>query len=193
MRYRLFGFELSINADAFDNHISRSLSEMEGYFADRAAFRELRNSGNPVVYEVYEVKRPETAGELPHGLSIVHAGAVGGEYFMTKGHYHSVRDTAEIYYCLAGRGLLLMENEDGEWAAEELCPGLVVYVPPSWAHRSINTSEKEDLVTFFAYPGHAGHDYGTIAQKGFRKRVVSRNCHPEIVDNAAWSESVMAE
>ena len=43
---------------------------------------------NPVLYEVYEIKRPELAGELMYGISIVHPGKVGEEYFMTKGHFH---------------------------------------------------------------------------------------------------------
>ena len=105
---------------------------------------------------------------------------------MTKGHFHSVRATAEIYYCLHGSGVLLMENAEGDWAAETLTPGRVVYVAPYWAHRSINTGQSEDLVTFFVYPGHAGHDYATIEQRGFRKRVIARGGGFEVVDNPVW-------
>jgi glucose-6-phosphate isomerase len=149
---------------------------------DHRAFQAMLDSGDPLIYEVYENRRPEVAGELLNGLSIVHSGRVGDEYFMTKGHYHLVRDTAEIYYCLRGKGVLLMQNEAGATAVEELYPGRVVYVTPHWAHRSINTGE-EDLVTFFVYPGHAGHDYGTIDATGFRKRFVDRNGVPTLVDN----------
>src|SRR5271157_125955 len=38
-------------------------------------------------------------GRLRTGLSVVHAGRVGNEYFMTKGHFHAVIDTAETYSC----------------------------------------------------------------------------------------------
>ena len=62
----------------------------------------------------------------------------------------------------------------------------VLYVPPGWAHRSVNTGSGEDLVTFFVYPGHAGHDYGSIESQGFRKLVVERDGAPCIVDNARW-------
>jgi len=181
-----FGFDLSADAGVFDSHLRRSLSDLEGYFADVAAYRNMVDSGNPVVYEVFEIDRPQVAGEIRHGLSVVHAGAVGDEYFMTKGHYHSVRGTAEIYYCLMGRGILLMENAAGEWAAEELRPGRVVYVTPYWAHRSINVGhDEEDLITFFAYPANAGHDYDAIAGKRFRKQVLRRNGNPSVVDNPA--------
>jgi len=50
----------------------------------------------------------------------------------------------------------------------------------------VNTSPNEDLVTFFVYPGNAGHDYGTIETQGFRKLVVERNGVPVIVDNPRW-------
>jgi glucose-6-phosphate isomerase len=69
---------------------------------------------------------------------------------------------------------------------EELRPGRAVYVPPRWAHRSINTGPNEDLITFFIYPSHAGHNYSTIEQRGFRKRIIERDGRPVIVDNPHW-------
>jgi glucose-6-phosphate isomerase len=144
---------------------------------------------DPLIYEVYTNQRPEIAGELCHGITIVHPGLVGNEFFMTKGHYHAVRETAEIYYCLSGRGLMLMDTDDGDWAAEEFQPGRVVYSAPSWSHRSINTGI-DDLVLFFAFPGNAGHDYAMIEQRGFRKIVVQRNGSIEVVDNPRWSSAV---
>ena len=120
------------------------------------------------------------------GISIVHPGKVGSEYYMTKGHYHAVLDTAEIYYCLSGRGMMVMENPEGDWAVEVLIPGRVLYVNPRWAHRSVNTSMVEDLVTFYVYPGNAGHNYGTIETQGFRKLVVDAGGKPEVIDNPRW-------
>ena len=74
---------------------------------------------------------------------------------MTKGHYHTVLETAEIYYTLKGQGYMVMETPEGDWAVEKLKPGSVLYVPPRWAHRSVNIGKEEDLVMFFAYPGDA--------------------------------------
>jgi glucose-6-phosphate isomerase len=42
-------------------------------------------------------------------------------------------------------------------------------------------------VTFFAFPAHAGHDYGTIETKGFRKIVVDRGGQPIVIDNPRWA------
>jgi glucose-6-phosphate isomerase len=166
-----------------DNHITRKLSALRGQFLDQDAYNRMMEKEDQLIYEVYEVKRPEVEGEFLMGISIVHPGKVGNEFFMTKGHYHSVIDTAEIYYCMRGEGYMVMETPEGETSVEALSPGKVLYVPPRWAHRSVCTSRQEDLVTFFAYPGNAGHDYGTIEQTGFRKLVMDGEKGPEIIDN----------
>ncbi len=181
-----FGFEVLIHENRlarYDNHYQRRLSGLRGVFSDEAAYEAELAKADPVVYEVYEISRPEIAGELLHGLSVVHPGQVGTEFYMTKGHYHAVRDTAEVYYCLKGRGLMLMENEASVWAVEEFRPGRLVYVPPRWAHRSVNLSLSEDLVTLFVYPGHAGHDYGALEERGFRKLVMRNLGSYDIIDN----------
>lgn len=188
MKQRPFTFSISVPDESlseYDNHIVRRLSAMEGQYLDAQTFSSMLND-DPVLYEVYEIKRPELAGELMNGLTIVHPGKVGEEYFMTKGHFHTVLDTAEVYYCLKGEGAMVMETPEGEWAVEELHPGRVLYVPPRWAHRSVNTDPREDLVMFFIYPANAGHDYGTIEQQGFRKLVLERDSRVQIVDNPRW-------
>ncbi len=167
----------------YDNHITRRLSDMQGQYADSGNYEALLKAGNPVLYEVYEVHRPEVTGEMIQGLSIVHPGKVGDEFYMTKGHFHTVLDTAETYYCLQGSGMMVMETPEGDWAVEELQPQRVLYVPPRWAHRSVNIDSKEKLVTFFVYPADAGHDYGTIEKLGFRKLVMEKNGLAQVVDN----------
>lgn len=188
MKQRPFTFSISVpdeNLSEYDNHIVRRLSAMQGQYLDAQAFEAMLTQ-DPVLYEVHEIKRPELAGELMNGITIVHPGKVGEEYFMTKGHFHTVLDTAEIYYCLKGEGAMVMETPQGEWSVEELHSGRVLYVPPRWAHRSVNTSLREDLVMFFIYPANAGHDYGTIEQQGFRKLILEQDSRVQIVDNPRW-------
>jgi glucose-6-phosphate isomerase len=170
----------------FDNRIERRLSSMRGQYLDHASYAQLLERADVLLYEVYENVRPNQPGDLIHGVSIVHPGKVGDEYFMTKGHYHALLETAEVYYCLAGRGMMVLQTQKGDWATEELLPGRLVYVPPCWAHRSVNTADDEDLVTLFVYPANAGHDYGTIEGYGFCKRVVERDGRPVVVDNPSW-------
>lgn len=185
-----FTFSISVTdgtLSEYDHHIVRRLSAMRGQYLDEQAYTAALGQ-DPVLYEVYEIKRPELEGELTHGISIVHPGKIGDEYFMTKGHFHSLLDTAEVYYCLKGEGAMVMETPEGEWSVEELCPGRVLYVPPRWGHRSVNTGKREDLITFFIYPGNAGHDYGTVELQGFRKLVIEIDGHAQIIDNPRWRQ-----
>jgi glucose-6-phosphate isomerase len=105
---------------------------------------------------------------------------------MTKGHFHRALETAELYYCLDGEGVMVMETPEGDWAVEELRPRCVTFVPPRWAHRSVNTSLEDDLILFFIYPAHAGHDYKSIAEHGFRKLIFDCDGKYGIVDNPNW-------
>lgn len=185
---RPFAFQISplAGAPVDTRHTTRHLSDMRGYYADEACYEAMLATADLCLYEVYEIPRPETEGELLHGLSILHPGKVGDEYFMTKGHFHRVLETAEVYYCLQGEGMMVMETAAGDWAVEQLRPGRVLYVPPRWAHRSVNTARDADLITFYVYPAHAGHDYGTIETRGFRVRVIERDGVPRTVDNPRW-------
>ena len=81
---------------------------------------------------------------------------------------------------------MLMENPEGDWDALELLPGKALYVLKRYAHRSINVSPDEQLITFFVFRADAGHDYGTIETKGYRKLMVERDGKPAIIDNPNW-------
>jgi glucose-6-phosphate isomerase len=165
----------------------RKLSQMKGMFADSAAFDKTLAKGDQLIYEFYELGYPELAGDLAFGTSICYPGKIGDEYFMTKGHFHTILDTAEVYYTLSGEGCMLTENPEGDVVLHPLLPGDVVYIPKRYAHRSINTG-KVPLVTFFVFRGDAGHDYGTIETKGYRKLVVEgSDGKPKMIDNPKWA------
>lgn len=178
-------FDLKNGISKDKESTKRYLSNMKGMFADDAALDELIKKDNSLIYEFYELKLPETPGNLLFGTSIVYPGKVGSEYFMTKGHFHTILATAEVYYCLSGKGYMLMESPEGEWDAQYMTPGRAVYVPERYAHRSINVGT-EPLITFFVFRSDAGHDYGTIETKGYRKLIVEKNGSPEIIDNPKW-------
>lgn len=166
----------------------RRLSNMRGMFNDEAAFLKMLQAEDTPIYEFYELGAPEDAGDIAFGTSITYPGKVGNEYFMTKGHFHTILDTGETYICLRGHGFMLLENKGGNWNAQELKPGKAVYCPKGWAHRSINVGD-EPLVTFFAFRADAGHDYGTIETKGFRKLIVEMDGKPQIIDNPKWKQT----
>jgi glucose-6-phosphate isomerase, archaeal len=154
----------------FTRKTERRASSMRGHYADAAALEALVEAGDPVHYEVFEKPVPEEYGHLMYCISRLLPGLVGDEYFMTKGHYHSVLQTGEIYLCLRGEGFMAMKTKDGKFAAEPMKRGSMVYVPPYWAHRSVNTGS-EPLVSFCVYNAEAGHNYGDIETEGFIKRI----------------------
>lgn len=157
------------------NHLVRRASDMRGHYADEAALERLiAEKDDPLHYEVFEVPVPEEQGHLMYCISKLQSGQVGDECFMTKGHYHNVAETAEIYLGLRGRGYMAMKTADSTWKAEPMSRGRMVYVPPYWAHRSINTGD-EPLISFCVYPAEAGHNYGDIEDEGFPKRVFVRS------------------
>ena len=165
----------------------RYVSNMVSQFNDRAAAEAIVAAGDKLLYEFYELGQiPETAGDLKFGTSILYPGRVGDEYFMTKGHFHTILDTGEVYYTLSGHGAMMMETPEGEVSLLEMKPGEAVYVPPRWAHRTINTGDAP-MVSFFVYRSDAGHDYGTIEQKGYRKLLVERDGRPAMIDNPRWA------
>lgn len=184
----LVDFDLKSGLSTSKKPLQRYLSNMKGIFSDQAACDAQLAKENVLIYEFFDMGVPESSGEIAYGTSITYPGKVGDEYFMTKGHFHTLLDTAEVYYCLSGHGYMLMENPEGDWEAQELVPGKAVYVPGRYAHRSVNVSPDEPLVTFFAFPGHAGHDYGTIETQGFRKLIVERDGKPAFVDNPKWKK-----
>jgi glucose-6-phosphate isomerase len=104
---------------------------------------------------------------------------------MTKGHFHELRDRAEIYVALAGTGRLVLATEDGRHAVEPMSRGTVTYVPGGWAHRTVNVGD-EPLVFFAAYVGDAGHDYGTVEDRGFPVVVVKGDDGPEVRENSGY-------
>ena len=82
---------------------------------------------------------------------------------------------------------MLTESPEGDVVLQPLRPGTAVYVPKRYAHRSVNTGTAP-LVTFFVFRGDAGHDYGTIETKGYRKLVVEGpGGKPAMIDNPRWA------
>jgi glucose-6-phosphate isomerase len=162
--------------------VKRHLADLRGSFADTAAYEAALARGNPLLYEVTAVEPASGDGQLHYGLGILYPGKIGDEYYLTKGHYHTHRPAAEIYIGLKGEGAMILEDEaTGETRLVPLRANSAVYVPGHTAHRTVNTGT-EPLVYIGVYPSNAGHDYGAIAKKNFRKIVVQRDGQPVLID-----------
>ncbi|MFI6345582.1 glucose-6-phosphate isomerase family protein [Streptomyces sp. NPDC050560] len=145
----------------------RRMSDLEGLFRSADAWRAACDGDDPVVYEVTSSPVPELPRELPQSVTTIRPGACGGEFHMTKGHQHP-DPQGEIYLGLSGRGgLLMFDGERPEWV--DMGPGTIGYIPPGWAHRSVNTGD-EPYRFLAVYPGSAGHDYGWVLEHGMGLR-----------------------
>lgn len=162
----------------------RRLSDLRGIFADQEAYEQALAQDDPIIYTVHSIETASGDGALHYGIGTLMPGRIGDEYYMTKGHLHSWRPAAEVYIGLRGSGLMLLEHEEtGESAALPLERDGVVYVPGHTAHRTINTGA-EPLTYIGVYPARAGHDYGAIAERNFRKVVVAREGRAQVRDRA---------
>lgn len=162
--------------------LTRRMSDLEGLFADRDAWSAAVANGDPVVYSVVSSPVPEEDRELPQSITTIEPGTTGGEFWMTKGHQHP-NHQGEIYLGLNGTGgLLMFDGERTEWI--DMAPGVIGYIPPGWAHRSINVGD-EPYSFLAVYPGGAGHDYGWVLEHGMGNRVVAGEAGHDLVEYTA--------
>jgi len=162
----------------------KRLSELAGLYQDEEAFQKAAlEAGESVVYEVTDCRPEVTRGNMIFGVTRMQPGKIGNEFYLTRGHIHAVANRPEIYYCEAGRGVMLMESPEGEIRTIELTPRAMCYVPPFWIHRSVNVGA-DTLVMSFFYPADSGQDYEVIRDTGgMKSRIVAVNGGWEEIPN----------
>ena len=151
----------------------KRLADLAGVYRDTAAHdaQVARHGGDHLVYRVEVNAVAEGEGALVVGTSTLLPGVVGEELAMTRGHLHARADRAELYHCLAGHGVMLLETLAGDSRAVEVRAGQAVHVPGHWVHRSVNVGT-EPFVSLFCYAEDAGQDYGLIAAAGGMQQLV---------------------
>ena len=165
----------------------KRLKDLAGIYQDEDAFqRALSQEAERVVYRVYEQRPEQSAGDLIFGTTFMEPGRIGAEFYVTRGHIHATANRPEVYYGESGEGLMLMEDPAGEVQILELRPNHVVYVPPFWVHRSVNTGSTPLVMSFF-YPSDSGQDYRIIARSGgMAVRIVADGSGWKAVPNPSY-------
>jgi glucose-6-phosphate isomerase len=170
--------EFSPSKDWFE----RRLSQLAESFHDQEAVAGILKSDDPLIYDVHYQPFITSLSDLVFGVTRIYPGKVGDEYHMTKGHFHLLPDEAEIYICFQGQGCLVMESAEGDFKAHWWSPGSLSHIPPGYAHRTVNVGA-EPLIFGAVYHLRAGHDYASIAQRGFSHLVVEQDGKPALVPN----------
>ena len=159
---------------------AKFMHQLEGVFADGKAFKEIDQKQPVYEIQAYMPVEEGKEGGLFFGNSMIYPGKVGNEYFMTRGHFHANKDTAEYYWCIKGEGALIMMDMDRNCWFEKMEPGSLHYIPGNVAHRVANTGD--DVLFFNAcWPSNAGHDYESIDKEGFSARLLEINNNPKLV------------
>ena len=123
------------------NKTVRKIGDLHSIFSDA---RLMKKPLRKIVYEVesYLPVKEGTTGGLFFGITHLHPGKVGDEYFMTKGHFHKIADRAEFYWGIAGEGMLILMDKHRKTWAEKMYPGSLHYIHGYTAHRTANTGNR---------------------------------------------------
>jgi glucose-6-phosphate isomerase len=158
----------------------KKLGQLTGIFRDQKAWQQL--DPETIVYRVWwwEPVAPGTEGGLFWGLTEIEPGKVGNEYFMTRGHWHVIRNRAEFYGTVAGCGKLVLMDRAGRTWSEDMTTGSLHYVTGEIAHRIVNTGNIPIRV-IACWPSDAGHDYDIAEGRGFSQRVIEERGAPMLV------------
>ena len=165
--------------------VERRLSDLGAAFADASAYAQTLAQHDPLLYTVASLQPDAQQDALFYAMGKLLPGRIGAEYYMTKGHYHTLRSAPEVYIGLRGDGLMLLEDETGASRAQPLLANSIVYVPGHTAHRTINVGD-ESLIYLTICPLAAGHDYAAIARQNFRQVVICVDGKPVVVERTAF-------
>jgi len=174
--YAPFKSKIDIQNGAIQQNSSywvRRLSDMKNIYSDKKQIECILKHNDPIIYEVWQQNIPFESGHLIAVTTRLYPGMIGNEFFMTKGHYHAKPNTAEVYLCLRGKGILLLQLKEGICKSIEMKKGIISYIPPYWAHRVVNTGNIP-LIIYGVYPADAGHDYVSIEKSGFKQSVIKK-------------------
>lgn len=124
-------------------------------------------------------------------ITVLLPGLNGSEYNKTYGHFHKY-NSVEIYNCLYGQGLVIMQRNDEEGQAKEykvvgLHPGKQVEVPAGFGHGLVNVGKVLLAVLDNAPEGSKAHNYEPVKQKkGFAYYVVEKKGEIGFEKNPAY-------
>lgn len=157
------GDDLIRNSSYFD--------EVADYYKHSAAAKDL---GHIESYHVCYAIGNRTITDMYYGTTTIKPILVDSECNMTKGHFHDDSKYMEYYLCTCGTGYLLKWDGKDDIYAEEMKQGSLHYIDGKYAHRVINTGDK-DLVFLAVDSATGGAQYDQIRNEGFPVRCFKKD------------------
>ncbi len=118
---------------------------------------------NPIIYETFI----KSFSPIQLGLTVINPGNINKEFYMTRGHIHSIK-TPEFYVLLEGKGLLLIQKSNKSKTIK-LKKGEIALIPKDCAHRLINIGNKK-LKVLTIYHENSKPNYNVKFKKRFLKK-----------------------
>jgi glucose-6-phosphate isomerase, archaeal len=144
-----------------DRKIVRRFFDMKDRFANSNGTK-----WNPLIYVVYI----KDFGTFETGVTVMEAGDVNGEFYMTKGHRHFEK-LKEIYVLLEGKAKLLLVGKRSR--VIDMKKGKSYIISGKLGHRLVNVGRGRVKVLTI-YSKDAGHDYNFKFRKRFFKNGFSK-------------------
>jgi glucose-6-phosphate isomerase len=168
----------------------KKIGDLTDFFVSEAVRKKMDQQ--KIVYTVQaHLPVPEgTPGGLFFGTTRIRPGLVGDEYFMTKGHFHSLADRSEYYWGLHGEGVLILMDTKRRFWGERIYAGSLHYIPAHTAHRVANTGDQE-LAFGACWPADAGHNYDEITQNGFSCRLLKIAGKPQLIGQESLKKTLL--
>jgi len=174
--------QLNLQTGIFDRcppQSRRTLADIATIFRDQDEAKKL--DPTTLVYETHgSPGEIEGSPRLLYATTVLQPGAVGDEYFMTRGHFHTRQDRGELMLTLKGEGRLLLMDRTGHILSESMNEGSHHDIDGMYAHRVVNVGE-QPLVFYVAWMSDCGHDYDSIRANGFRKSMIRGERGPVLV------------
>lgn len=124
--------------------------------------------GDPLIYEIYTWNDGHAPTNLLSTITVLYPGRIGGEYFHTKGHFHTDPDGSEFVAGYFGTGVLETGTRAGEVTETPVTQGLHLVIPDSHAHRVVNRGTEAAVYLSISSAG-VGHDYDSVRVCGWRR------------------------
>lgn len=147
------------------NHSTVHLSKIRDLFKYQDEIKRILEKDDLIIYETYYPDIEENEMYLFYGITKIHPGRIGKEFFMTRGHIHKPEVMSETYTCLSGKGMLLVQK-DKKIKKIPMTPGTIAYVGPYSMHRTYNTGN-EPFIFITSIRADYMHDYSILENPGF--------------------------